>query len=1298
MADIPRRRGRQFVYQSQEEKYEAQKARQRERYQQKRAEQQYTVFQNTFSASQISNSSLSDTNQVNNLAGQDDEFDSLQIEDEFDGLLPPRSPSLGSASMDLSEPEPYELIVQEPIEQIENEPLQSMEDDEFEDVDHSVPNVVDPKVEELAIRLTNQLLQFQGCCTDCHQQAGQEHRSEYETHCSLQTFVAMSKDPILSNCPDILGSGRIAVHKDRLNETMSPAQKRWVFSGIHPDDPTGKPLHICVQEGDTPSQTAEVAFDIDSITGFCHSLGIAKGGIRWHFTQMPVSDLQSGLHLNTRRVSYYDRHGHFHQVNKPVHKIPHYTLGRLIGFEDVSLYLLFPRLFREDQQSSRLLDTDFRTWTDQVLLPAIYGHHNSTQLQHYPSSYDHGKYNSTARGVEGRSRKVDVFSREQQLIHLVPPDALATVWDVIQQTIQQPGLQQFQGVTILLHAKNLKTLIKGTTWDDMMTRLQRYWGEVVNEEYMSADFYFDIGKETCPRQTYLRTVDVAESPPADVLLWKKCCLNSYYEWCRGNSSQNEPPELGQPIYYPTALLNDAASMNIKTTARSQLRTCGLLYSQFYGSVKEVFAAGNQYPFSNTAIETLALDPQLRKTWQHVGAGLSHDPVALIKAYLYAKARCHHGLEGSIQKSFGVREEHRISITLLKAIDCRFTDLYLRHERLRPTGSELPYVTQPTATVLSWYRWNINKFCVGFEIVHSLSGRQWITWEHTRMMLMFLRCLRFSYGGGHPKEAAGCWRDVRYVPTQAAPDGFRRMEGLGFEVTLPQYGCAWFLEKIDWTTMTFATPHGPYMLFNNPSMQQAYHARYGQIRDVREDFIRISKIEQWIQQFEGIPTCQSFLEDVLLQICLRTFRKDVFHQIKDLIRKKYREEALAGKVALCWPSVDRILRPAFRPAALVSGKRLAVQSIDVLFAWLWGWKDNQFQRNHWNDKPYRLLYQRSFEMIQLVHGKQHARAWKQKLKSSFVKSHWLLPYPQGDRFIKRHPKEPQQVCWWSSNHAGVHRYYQQQDGLNLPLSTSDISHLPLDGWESSMEYMPYEIEPEHELADLSENATYDRVQELAIAAQLVGAIEAINPGAHEIYRLDVNSIDHVDSIDLLSQAEHELEQAKAQVPHLQYRRKRPTRSHESSSEAASSEEIESSDNEGLGASQQRLQQVINAKTDEILQLRETREQERQRAARSWRRSLRARRAAEDARAREQQEERDRSQQRLAAHQLKMEQARQDFWARMRALDIKRWRRQKERQEVEDRGRIRTQRVVLGEMNPLKYRSKTEENLNCNIEVA
>jgi hypothetical protein len=276
-----------------------------------------------------------------------------------------------------------------------------VEDADFQDIDDLVPNVGQSEVEKLAIQLTNQLIQFQGFCSDCHKHFNREHANKHELHYGLQAFLSESKDKALSRCPDLLGSNQIAPHDNDLAGSITAARKRCVFSGIHPNDPKEAPVHICLQEEDTLCQIAEVTFDIDSITGYTTSLGIAKGGIQWNPMQMPVSDLQSNLHLRKRQVHYFDSHGHAHSVLKPVNEFPHYTAGRLIGFEDASLYFLFPRLYREGQQNSRLLDNDFRTFTDSVLLPALYRHHDSSQVQHYPSSYQHAKYNSTARGVEG---------------------------------------------------------------------------------------------------------------------------------------------------------------------------------------------------------------------------------------------------------------------------------------------------------------------------------------------------------------------------------------------------------------------------------------------------------------------------------------------------------------------------------------------------------------------------------------------------------------------------------------------------------------------------------------------------------------------------------------------------------------------------------------------------------------------------------------------------------------------------------------------------------------------------------
>ncbi|KAH7012026.1 hypothetical protein B0J12DRAFT_733727 [Macrophomina phaseolina] len=514
-------------------------------------------------------------------------------------------------------------------------------------------------VSRLAGRMVDQLIQHRGCCEHCHRHSRDEHAQLHSSHVGLQEYLDGTGEAV--DYPDILGLETIATREANLAAQTSGGKRR-TYCGIDEKDARSAPVHICLEAEDRRTAVAEVTFDIDSVIGIPSSLAIAKQGIRWNPTQMPISDLRSGLHLNTRPVHYVDRHGHAHTVRKPIHQLPHYSFGRLIGFDDISLYLLFPHLFREEQQSSRLLDDDFRIWMDQILLPAIYQHHGSSLVQHYPSSYDHSRYNSTARGVEARSQRTDARPREQLLSHFLPPDSLHRIWQTILRTVQTPGLRQFRDVLILINGKNLKTLTKGLTWEEMTSRFQNCWTDSIAEAYITPEFYFDVGKEVCPVQKsrVARTrveneagedgIQREGEAPAETLLWKRCCLETFGNWIQGYHGQAADGH--QTTFYPFSMLHDSGSMTIETHQSSKSRAVGLLYSQFYASIKEVFAAGNVYPFTNVAIETLALDPRLRKTWQHVGAGLSHNPVALVRAYLYTKLRCHHAIRGSMRKSFG----------------------------------------------------------------------------------------------------------------------------------------------------------------------------------------------------------------------------------------------------------------------------------------------------------------------------------------------------------------------------------------------------------------------------------------------------------------------------------------------------------------------------------------------------------------------------------------------------------------------------------------------------------------------
>ncbi|KAH7243997.1 hypothetical protein MRS44_016941 [Fusarium solani] len=312
--------------------------------------------------------------------------------------------------------------------------------------------VYNDQVKRLGRQLADQLIRFRGCCVDCHRSAKVQHDQDPREHISLAAYLESTADL----CPEVLSSTRIASVEDDLSGKISTPSRRQIYCGIRSGN---QAPHICLNRDERITHVAGVGFDVDSITGFPSNLAVAKQGIRWFTTQMPVPDLQSDLHLRQRQVHYFDTTGNQRQVNRPVHQIPHYTFGRLIGFEDVSLYLLFPHLYREEQQSSRLRGEDFRTWMDGVLLPVIYQHYSSSHVQHYPSSYDHSKYNATARGVETLAQRVYPVAREQQLMYYLPPESLEAVWASILDMVQQLGFQHFRNVTIFFQANTLIVFI-----------------------------------------------------------------------------------------------------------------------------------------------------------------------------------------------------------------------------------------------------------------------------------------------------------------------------------------------------------------------------------------------------------------------------------------------------------------------------------------------------------------------------------------------------------------------------------------------------------------------------------------------------------------------------------------------------------------------------------------------------------------------------------------------------------------------------------------------------------------------
>ncbi|KAB8237667.1 uncharacterized protein BDW43DRAFT_307184 [Aspergillus alliaceus] len=98
-------------------------------------------------------------------------------------------------------------------------------------------------------------------------------------------------------------------------------------------------------------------------------------------------------------------------------------------------------------------------------------------------------------------------------------------------------------------------------------------------------------------------------------------------------------------------------------------------------------------FSNSGLETLALDPGLVRTWKHVGRAVSHSPLALLQAYCHTKHRCHVALTDCRNRTYGIREEYRATGALLVALDECMQSLGIASQALT-VPNESPALSSP----------------------------------------------------------------------------------------------------------------------------------------------------------------------------------------------------------------------------------------------------------------------------------------------------------------------------------------------------------------------------------------------------------------------------------------------------------------------------------------------------------------------------------------------------------------------------------------------------------------------------
>ncbi|KFY82934.1 hypothetical protein V500_10247, partial [Pseudogymnoascus sp. VKM F-4518 (FW-2643)] len=583
----------------------------------------------------------------------------------------------------------------------------------------------------LAAQFARQLLEFQGCTREQHQAQEEDHTQAHEQAdstenccCSLPQITTLltganpDGSPSTTAVPDVLSQHKLSKREDLEIRGIDWAA---MFEGnpqasasasASPATSQSQPWGLCLNKHYSYSQAQavpETTFDVDSVCAFPSSLAVARQGLNWYPIQYQPLNLTGSVHLGLHVPALNNRGRLVHEW-QPLHQIRHLCFGGLIGMGGLLLYLMFPQYNyvrnlgagagaganSANRDSTLIRQEDEDMLIDEIVLPALHRVvQSSSILQYYPASAAAARADSLASSSERYVRVLN--SRQQFITYVIDPEHLDELWHSILARINaSPQFACFRQLTLFLNQKNCKLNYLKPTLARSLGQWRERWATTTNDSFLvREEVYVDVGKQVTSPIAQLPSQG-KEASAGETFLYRRCCQESFCKrWqtvVASASASAKSCNLARKDRlvcqaYTWATLRDASSQTIATDPQSQAYRDGYVYSQFYNVVKAPFDAAKVHVFGNDGLENIALDPAYVRGLHKAGGAAAFSQEASLRSYLHSKTRAHVNIASGMHKSYGIREEHRLSLVL---IDELLRWLQAWEDLPAPAPAPLPY--------------------------------------------------------------------------------------------------------------------------------------------------------------------------------------------------------------------------------------------------------------------------------------------------------------------------------------------------------------------------------------------------------------------------------------------------------------------------------------------------------------------------------------------------------------------------------------------------------------------------------
>lgn len=393
-------------------------------------------------------------------------------------------------------------------------------------------------------------------------------------------------------------------------------------------------------------------WDIDSFIAEMSSLGQHCLGFKMFYSPPFLSRITQNSRLKFRGYQ--------------LHKLKQLAMGEglLSSGAGYTCHVHFPHMPVSDQAETHLSHAAQRVWFEEIVLPALRDSCPVDIWNHHPCSFDdiQGKANVKSEAfVQGAKQAIRIG-------YNVPQQYLDSFWQRIVELANayRPPMGQFAGQfrnpLLAVSGHGLKLFTKADSVEEAAQQYLTHLGEIFSFDLEDPEWqcWVDLAAEDTPQC----------DTEAITLIWKPWCLD---QWASGFVSSKAKAQHVKITSYRWQSTRDGGSSSVELLPSNSYHRDGLMaYHKAYNLNKEMFATPlkGHVPLSHQQFDGLAFSKELIEKWYafnhcHPHTAAKSIRADLIAAYKKSTSRISDVLRDASSYPFGVRQEYRVHIQLLR---------------------------------------------------------------------------------------------------------------------------------------------------------------------------------------------------------------------------------------------------------------------------------------------------------------------------------------------------------------------------------------------------------------------------------------------------------------------------------------------------------------------------------------------------------------------------------------------------------------------------------------------------------